>query len=224
MAVVFGTSVDQGGVDRTKLPPMTDWEIVVCMRRTLMRQNHEGDLDATQCMTLRIVLGFAMRFIGSFRTKGAFMEHMKLLCGEDNVLSVPICMPAQFRRKVPRVVKKLLNEGQNCRKALKLSDDWEQRLRDALESHDDEIKSMDAEPNNHFFRTAITDTISALLDIADEGNANVGISDSLQNDDGVNDSASLFEATLQHMVTVSCLSEALRNNKVSENEGFEVNG
>ncbi len=221
VAVVFGSTSEEEGeeLDGMKFPPMTDWEIAICMRRTLVRQNHEGGLDATLNIALRVVLGFAVRYAGLFRTKGHYMEHLKLLCGERNVLTIPICTPAQFRKNVPKVIKQLLSEGRKCRNSIKLSGDWERRLRDALRAHDAEIKSMEAEPSSHFFRTAITDAVSALLDIADEGNASSMVSE-LQ--DNVHDSASLFEATVGHVVGTR-LSDVLRNVKVSENEGLKVN-
>ncbi len=225
VAVVFGTSISGEvgeNMDGMKFPPMTDWEIAVCMRRTLVRQGHEGGLDATLNIALRVVLGFSIRYSGSFRTKGQYMEHLKLLCGENNVLSFPICTTAQFRQNIPNVIQRLLSEGRKCKSSIKLSDDWERRLRDALRDHDDEIKSMDAEPSSHFFRTAITDTVSALFYIANEGNASSSMVFDLQDD--AHDSASLFEPIVEHDDVGACLSDVLRNVKMSENISTKCNG
>ncbi len=235
MAIVFGGTQERGGLEgtlkeqrlkSTKSPPMTDWEITVCMRRILLRQNHEGGLDATLNTALRVVLGFAKRYAGSFRTKGIFMDHLKLLCGEDNVLSIPICKNDQFRHSVPREIEKLLKEGRNFKNIFKLGDNWERKLRSALERHEAEIKSIEIETSSFIFGNAINDAVSTLLDISNESNASGSMDVSeLQDDDVVPDSvASLFvEATMQQPIATS-LSDALRDIKVSVNENLKVNG
>ncbi len=227
VAIVFGGSQKKGGLDVERWtksigsPPMTDWEIAVCMRRMLLRQNHEGGLDATLNIALRVVMGFAKRYTCSFSTKGIFMDHLKSLCGEDNVLSIPICKDDQFHLNVPREIAQLLKEGW---KSKKLSDSWEAKLRDVLRQHDAKLKSMEVETSSDIFGNAINDALSSLLDISkNESGSTAAVFSDLQCNAVAPDSVTdLFvKATMQQAVATS-LSDALRDIKVSEE--LKVNG
>ncbi|CAM9459717.1 unnamed protein product [Phaeothamnion confervicola] len=190
LAFGFSGATAAGAGHLDLAPPLTNWEIAVCMQRTLSRDHH-GGVDARLPQALTVVLSFAATLCNADATRRTFLARLADACGDgERVLCLPICSDMQFERPAPPEIAALIDEGLDALRsrgrghghgsrrhgkrvrgeedeALPVRDGvpWEQRMRDALRRHAAEVAAVAANERDA--------GVAALMDAAVERVAEV---------------------------------------------------